>query len=181
MANAQAAVFTGVFSGANEAPGNASPATGEVTVTIDEVLQTMLVEMSFSGLAGTVTAAHLHCCSGPGVNASVATQTPSFIGFPSGVASGSYSQLFDLTNASTFSAGFVATAGSVANASDLLIASLMSGLVYANIHTTAFPGGEIRADLVRASVSEVPLPAALWLFLAGAAPLYRASRKRLRP
>ena len=169
-ASAGAAIFqyAGAFSGANEAPPNASPATGTALVTIDDVANTMRVEFTFGGLIGNTTVAHLHCCAAPGANAGVATPTPSFPGFPAGVTAGAYDMTFDLTLASSYNAGFITNAGggSVAGAMAALIAGLNSGQVYANIHTTFAPGGEIRANL-----SEVPLPAAFWLFLAGAAAL----------
>jgi hypothetical protein len=171
---ASAGVYTGNFAGTNEAPPNASPGSGNISVTIDELLQTMLVEISFSDLTGNVTAAHLHCCAGPGVNAGVAVN---LIGFPVGVIAGSYSASFDLALASTYSASFLGSVGgTTASASSALIAALVSGLVYGNIHTSMFPGGEIRSDLV----SEIPLPAAAWLFLAAGIPLVRAMRIRPR-
>lgn len=179
LAGARAAVFTGTFSGANEAPGNGSSGTGEAVVTVDELAQTMLVEIDFSGLTGVTTVAHLHCCTAPGANAAVAVAPGTLPGFPAGVTSGSYALLFDLTQDATYTASFLASAGgTAADASALLIASLASGLVYANIHTTEFPGGEIRANL--SPDSAVPLPAAVWLFLAGGLAVSGAARRRGR-
>ncbi len=177
----EAAVFTGTFSGANEAPANASTGTGNITVTVDETLQTMLVEISFSDLTGTVAAAHLHCCAPPGMNDVVAVTTPTLTGFPAGVTSGNYSMSFDLTAASTFSASFITNdgGGTVAGAAALFLASLADGLVYANIHTSLFPGGEIRANLSPVTASEVPVPAALWIFLLGAVAISGVSRSRV--
>ena len=43
-----------------------------------------------------------------------------------------------------------------------LIAGIEGGMTYFNIHTTAFPGGEIRGQL-----NAVPLPGALPLFATG--------------
>ena len=48
------------LSGPNESPANASPGTGSGTVTIDTVGNTMQIQMSFTGLTGTTTAAHIH-------------------------------------------------------------------------------------------------------------------------
>jgi hypothetical protein len=49
-------------------------------------------------LTSTDTAAHIHCCAPLGTNAGVATTVPTFLGFPLGVTSGTYSsQVFDLT------------------------------------------------------------------------------------
>ncbi len=170
---AQASIFTGALSGGNESPPNASPGSGTVVVTLDETARTLTIEFQFQDLIGATTAAHLHCCTPPGANAGVATQTPTFVGFPLGVTAGSYLQTFDLTDIASYNPSFIAAHGSVAGAEAALIAGLFAGEVYANLHTTAFPPGEIRANL-----AEIPLPAALWLFAAGALVVTRAARRR---
>src|ERR1035437_2093860 len=85
--------YFAILNGPSEFPPNASPGTGFATVTIDQVVNTMLVDVTFAGLAGTTTASHIHCCTAvPDTGtAGVATTTPTFTGFPSGVTSGSYS------------------------------------------------------------------------------------------
>ncbi|MDQ3688321.1 MAG: CHRD domain-containing protein, partial [Acidobacteriota bacterium] len=113
-------VFTTTLSGANEVPPVASPGTGTAVVTVDTVANTMTVNASFSGLVTTITnpnlppgttAAHIHCCVPPGVNAMVATTTPSFPGFPLGVTSGTFLNTFDLTAASTYNPAFITMQG----------------------------------------------------------------------
>jgi CHRD domain len=138
------------LSGSAEVPANASPGTGFARAIIDTVAQTMEVQVEFSGLQGTTTASHIHCCTAtPGSgNAGVATTTPTFPGFPLGVTSGSYDHLFDLTAASTYNPAFVTAQGSVANAEAALLAGLAATEAYLNIHTTLFPGGEIRGYLL---------------------------------
>src|SRR6188768_3017555 len=75
--------YSANLSGADEFPANASPGTGFALVTIDPVLHTLFVDVSFSGLLEGTTASHIHVINGPGdVNTSdtlgpVATQTPS--------------------------------------------------------------------------------------------------------
>ncbi len=82
-------------------------------------------------------------------NAGVATPTPTFPGFPGGVTSGLYnSPVFDLTLASSCRAGFITTTVSAAEA--MLIAGIAAGNAYLNIHSTNFPGGEIRGFLAEA-------------------------------
>ena len=170
---AQASVFTGTLSSANEVALTVSPGSGTVTVTLDETAHTLTIEFQFQDLIGTTTAAHLHCCTPPGANAGVATQTPTFVGFPLGVTAGSYLQTFDLTDSGSYNPSFITTHGSVAGAEAALIAGLFAGEVYANLHTSQFPAGEIRANL-----AEIPLPAALWLFAAGGLVVMRAARRR---
>jgi CHRD domain/PEP-CTERM motif len=132
-----------------ESPPTGSPGTGLASITVDSVLNTMLVNVTFSGLTSGVTASHIHCCVPQGGNAGVATTTPTFTGFPSGVTSGTYNHLFDLTQASSWNPAFItANGGTTASAEAVLLAGLASNQTYLNIHTTNFPGGEIRGSLV---------------------------------
>ena len=156
--------YVATLSGAAEVPSNASPGTGLAIVTIDTVANTMEVNVTFSGLTGTTTASHIHCCTAsPGTgNAGVATTTPTFTSFPLGVTSGTYDITLDLTLASTYNPAFVTAEGSVASAETALLAGLAAGETYLNIHTTSYAEGEIRGYLVA-----TPLPAALPLFATG--------------
>src|SRR5262245_30430678 len=69
--------------------GTTSPGTGSGTVAYDDVLHTLGLQVSFSGLVTTgtgTTVSHIHA---PTVDpftgtAGVATTTPSFAGFPVG-------------------------------------------------------------------------------------------------
>lgn len=150
------------LSGANENPATGSPGTGFAEVIINNVAQTMEVQVTFSGLTSGVTAAHIHCCVAPGGNAGVATTTPTFTGFPSGVTSGTYDHTFDLTLASSYNSAFVtANGGTAATAEAALLAGLAADKTYLNIHTTNFPGGEIRGFLV-----PVPEPSGLPVVIA---------------
>ena len=142
--------YSGSLSGAAEAPPNASPGSGTTTVTYDSTAHLLGLSVNFTGLLGNTTAAHIHCCTSvPGVGtAGVATQTPTFSGFPLGVTSGTYSNTFDLTLAPSWNAAFItANGGTPAGAEAALAAGLAAGRAYLNIHTSSFPGGEIRAFL----------------------------------
>ena len=128
--------FDASLSGANENPATGSPGTGFAIVTIDDVLQTMEVNVTFSGLLAGDTASHIHCCVALGGNAGVATTTPTFTGFPGGVTAGSYDHVFDMTLASSYNPAFATAEGSVANAEATLFAGILAGDAYLNIHTT---------------------------------------------
>lgn len=162
--------FHATLNGASEFPANLSPGTGSATVIFDLGLHTMDVSVSFSGLLGATTASHLHCCTASpnSGTAAVASQTPSFIGFPLGVSAGNYHHLFDMTLASSYRAGFItASGGTIAGAEAALFAAMLSDQTYLNIHTNLFPGGEVRGFLHLA----VPEPATLLLFSLGLAAL----------
>ena len=72
------------------------------------------------------------------------------------MTSGTYDHTFDLTLASSYNPAF--DGATVASQEATLIAGIESGETYLNIHTTNFPGGEIRGFLVPA-----PEPASLVL------------------
>jgi len=150
---AHAALITlgATLTGAAEAPPNASPGIGSATVIYDDVAHTLAVQASFSGLVGTTTAAHIHCCTAVANTgtAGVATQVPSFIGFPLGETEGLFQNTFDLTSASSWNPAFItANGGSPASAEAVFADALVEQRTYFNIHTTSFPGGEIRGFLV---------------------------------
>jgi hypothetical protein len=152
QAHAQVESYVGVLSGASEAPPNASPGTGETTVTVDLTALTLRIDLQFSGLVAANTAAHIHCCTTtPGAGtAGVATQTPTFTGFPGGSTAGTYGRTFDLALSSSYNAAFItANGGTVGTAAAALGAGIDAGRAYLNLHTGTFPGGEIRTFLLR--------------------------------
>lgn len=157
------------LSGPNEAPTNASSGTGFATVTVDDVANTMHVQVTFSGLLGDTLVAHIHCCTAnPSTGtAGVATTTPTFLGFPPGVTSGTYDNILDMTLASSYNPSFVAANGGVTTAAEAFLLTGMSlDESYFNIHTNLFPGGEIRGFLAQVP-GQVPEPATLALLSFG--------------
>ena len=179
QAQAATLIFDALLSGAEEAPPNASPATGFGRITFDDVAHTMLVQVTFAGLLGPNTAAHLHAPTAvpfTGVS-SVATTTPTFTGFPTGATSGSYTRTFDMSLASSYRAGYLAGfGGSTAAAEAGLLAAATAGKSYLNLHSTVFPGGEIRGFLV----TSVPEPGTWALMISGFG-LAGATLRRRRP
>ncbi len=165
LANAAIINWYADLNGPNEAPPNASPGSGFASVSVDTVAHTLHVQASFSDLLGTTTAAHIHCCTAVPLTGTVgvATMVPNFAGFPLGVTSGAYDASFDLTMASSFNANFINNnGGTPASAEQALIAGMSAGRSYFNVHSTSFPGGEIRGFLV-----PVPEPTMLSLLALG--------------
>lgn len=176
----QAVTFTTELSGPNESPPAASPGTGTATIDFNAVAHTLRVNATFSGLIGNTTAAHIHCCvATPGSGTvGVATQLPTFSGFPAGGTSGTYDNTFDTLEPATWNPAFItANGGTAAGAEAALASGLASGTSYFNIHSSAFPGGEIRGFLAQVANEEVPEPAGIALF-AIAAGAFVAGRRR---
>jgi len=189
VASAAAATIplSAILSPANEVPPTASTGSGTAILDLDVAAHTLRVQISFSGLVPTAppgapvgtTAAHIHCCLpspfATGVNAGVATTTPTFANFPLGVLAGTYDNTLNLTLASSYNPAFVTLVGGLANAETSLVNGLLGGLTYLNVHSSAFPGGEIRGFVV-----QIPEPETYALLLAGLAIIGIAMRKRRR-
>jgi hypothetical protein len=159
--------------GPSEAPPNGSLGTGYGTALYDDVAHTLKLDAIYSGLTGTVTQSHIHLATNIPYRgtAGVVVVPPSLPGFVTGNTSGSYSQVLDLTQSSSYSPGFFSTNG--ANSENVLIQTFKDGKAYWNIHSTNVPGGEIRGFL-----SLVPEPATCTLFLVGLGSVCFAVRRR---
>ena len=144
--------YTADLEGSTVSPPSGSTALGHVVVIIDEDLHKMQILTEFNGLAGAVTEAHLH---GPTAEvfagtADTITPSPAPAGFPTSVTSGNYvSSLFDLESPSSFDPAFVAAHGPLStDPMQALFNALDAGKAYFDVHTTAFPNGEIRGFVV---------------------------------
>jgi len=137
LSSASAAIFTytGSLSGAQEFPANASTAAGFAVIDYNDVPRTLTVNVTFSGLS-----------------AGVAIGFPTSPGFPLGVTSGTYNNVFDFTSAATFSGAFTTANGG----------TVTSGQSYVNIHNATFSGDEICGQL-----APVPEPATILVLCSG--------------
>lgn len=121
----------GAFSAANSIkPTSTSTATGTATGTYDPTTKVLTYSLTYSGLTGAPTSAHFHY-GDPKHTGSVFVP---FSNIPTGT-SGTISGSTTLTTTTT-------TVPAVSQPDSLTL-----GHVYANIHTAAYPGGEIRANL----------------------------------
>jgi CHRD domain/PEP-CTERM motif len=175
--------------GTSESPSVTTTGYGQARVTVDFDLMSMRVEFSFSDLIGKATAAHIHCCTAVANsgNVGVATMTPSFtnFSFAAGVGpqSGSYDRTFDMALASSYNAAFITAkdttpadpTDNLVLAFNALVAGLDDGKAYLNLHTTSFPGGEIRGLL-----APVPEAQTYALMLVGLGAIGWAARRQRR-
>src|SRR5690606_23348465 len=97
-----------------------------------------------------------------------------FPGFPVGVQQGTYAGSWTLLDSTSYTASFFNDfgGGTVAGAEAALLAGMLSGRAYVNIHTDLNPNGEIRGFL-----TPVPEPGTLVIVGLGAAALLVRRRR----
>ena len=105
---------------ANQVPPNSSQASGSVDAVLNKDTNLLRWKVNYTGLTGPATAGHFHGPAAIGTNAGVVLPWPGVMSTPS---EGSAT----LTTAQA--------------------ADLMAGRWYANVHTAANPGGEIRGQM----------------------------------
>jgi hypothetical protein len=148
-------LFTNLV-GAQEVPPHASAGSGDISITIRPGVDTLpgtaddLIDYTLS-YAGLVAAQQAHIHSGP-----VGANGPPALFLCSNTAGGLIPACPAASGAVTGTltvANLIPTAipaGGTANATfTQLIADIMAGFTYVNVHTTAFAGGEIRGQLGR--------------------------------
>ncbi len=124
--------------------------SGSGLFRFDTINQTLSIDVTWSGLRGTTTIAHIHCCvTAPGLGTAAVAVTPGTLpDFPVGVTGGTYQRLLDLTDTGVYTSGFLTSSGgTAAGASSALLKGILDGKAYFNIHSTAFLPGEIRGFL----------------------------------
>ncbi|MEO7314797.1 MAG: CHRD domain-containing protein [Ginsengibacter sp.] len=111
--------FKATLSGTNEVPSNTSMASGSSTLTYNKSTKTFSIVTTYSGL--TPTMGHIHKAV-KGVNGAV---------------------IFPFTNVGTSP---IKLESSI---TDEQFQAMEKDSMYVNLHTTAFPGGEIRGQLMK--------------------------------
>ncbi len=122
--------YGGPLSGAQEVPAVVTSATGQGTAVISADGSTITYLVTYSGLSGTVNAAHFHTGA-------------------AGVAGGVILPLVagpSPMSGTLTAANFGTGSGSVTTFVQA-VAAIRAGTTYFNLHTTANPGGEIRGQV----------------------------------
>ena len=149
--------------GALEVPPNASPGSGIVTLDVGNGNMTVFVDAPFRDLLGTTVDAHIHCCTGSPFTGVAPVAVP-FDGFPTGVTAGTYPGAIPPGAETSYDPAFLAAnGGTPQGAASALLDAIAANEAYVNIHTTAYPNGEIRGFIVAAPVPEP----SEWALLAG--------------
>ena len=136
-ASAQVVVATATLGGGDETPILLSGAAGTAEVAIDTAAKEFAVTLRIFNIPTTTTAGHIHVGS-KGIAGPVVVDFPAIAG-----RLGDFVTTFRVGEAS-----FRANAAIGINTIDDVIQAVANGHAYVNIHTTTFPGGEIRGQLV---------------------------------
>ncbi len=137
--------FRAALSGAQEVPEVVTDTTGRIRVEFNDALSDAEFQLVVRDSVG-VTMAHFHC-ERPGRNGPVVI----FL-FPGPVTDvdGELAR-GTLTNAGFLPAGATVCPGLIGRPVNNIAAlafAMRDGLIYANVHTVAHPGGEIRGQLL---------------------------------
>jgi hypothetical protein len=131
-----------------EVPAVSSAASGRFTAGIDNASNSIRYELSFSGLEGDVRMSHIHFGQ-HGVNGGIMMWLCQTAANPSPVASTPMCPQSGTVNGTLSAADVVGPAGQGVAATEFAeaVRAIRSGIAYVNVHSSKFPGGEIRGQL----------------------------------
>ena len=141
--------LTATMSGYQEVPAVSSTGTADFTADVSKDGSSIAWQLSYSGLEGAVQQSHIHFGQ-RSVNGGISVFLCTNLGNgPAGTQacpgphSGTISGTFTATDVTAGAAAQGISAGEY----DELVRAIDAGKTYANVHTTTWPGGEIRAQL----------------------------------
>ena len=133
----------------DEVPALSTPAGGFFTATINEDGTELNWELRYFNMEGNVTQAHLHFAQ-KGVNGGIMVFLCSNLGngpFGTQVCPADNGTVSGTIRAIDIIGG-AAAQGIAPGELFSVLRGIRGGVVYANVHTTVFPGGEIRCQLL---------------------------------
>jgi hypothetical protein len=134
------------LNGYEENPDISTVASGSFKANVDEGAQTITYELTYSGLEGDVQQAHIHFGK-PAINGGVSLFLCSNLGNgPAGTPACPQSGTVSRTVPASDIVGPIPQGIEAGNLSEL-VAAMRAGHAYANVHSTKWPGGEIRAQI----------------------------------
>jgi CHRD domain len=144
---AAAQTLHATLEGYQEVPAASSPGAGSFRATIDKGARTIYWELNYGGLEGSVLQSHIHFGQ-HGVNGGISVFLCTNLGNgPAGT---------QLCPAGSANLNGMIMEGDVigpavqllaAGEFDELVAAMLRGVTYANVHTNLLPGGEIRGQI----------------------------------
>jgi CHRD domain-containing protein len=120
-ARAEIVTLKADLKGSNEVPPNSSPASGTAEATLNTETKVLTWTVTFKDLTGPPVGAHFHGPGEPGKNAGIVLPFKTLVSPIQGTATLTDTQMNDL----------------------------LAGRWYANIHTGANPGGELRGNMMK--------------------------------
>jgi hypothetical protein len=131
-----------------EVPAVSSAAGGRFKASIDNASNSIHYELSFSGLEGDVRQSHIHFGQ-HGVNGGIMMWLCQSAANPSPVASTPVCPQSGTVNGTLTASDVVGPSGQGVAATEFAeaVRAIRSGIAYVNVHSSKFPGGEIRGQL----------------------------------
>ena len=121
-AHADTVKFHATMDGKSEVPPKTTDGKGTADATLDTASKVLTYDVTYSGLSGPATMAHIHGPAAEGANAPVVIP---------------------------FAAPVTSPMHGTATLTDAQVTELTGGRMYVNVHTAANPGGEIRGQLTK--------------------------------